>query len=284
MATEFVAFQPPPGDALSAYDRTQPHDAQPSTVPQTFREAMEVRDEVFVQEQKVPLENELDEDDPRSFHWVVYASVGNTAAPSPSALRPVDARVAAGDERRRSGSTATRVPVGTIRLVPPPHKSHAEHMGHDGVDANNGPLVDHVKDAESTDSPDEPFVKLGRLAVLKPYRRLGLSKLLINAALNWAKEHTNDIVPPLAPADVEAARLDGKTEVLPWKGLILVHAQTQVQRLWESAGFVKDESMGAWMEEGIEHIGLWKRVEVKSEGWKATLATPGLLDLDRKVA
>ena len=258
MATEFVAFQPPPGDALSAYDRTQAHDAQPSSVPQTFKEAMEVREDVFVKEQNVPLENELDEDDPRSFHWVVYASVGNTAAPSPSALRPVDASISAGDERRKSESTAMRVPVGTIRLVPPPHKSHAEHTGHDGVDADNGPKSStngRADSAQLESSPAEPFIKLGRLAVLKPYRRLGLSKLLINAALNWAKEHAADIVPPKSPAEIEAARLEGKADELPWQGLVLVHAQTQMKRLWENAGFTLDEKMGTWIEEGIEHVG-----------------------------
>ena len=277
MATEFVAFQPPPGDTLSSYDRTQPHDAQPSTVPKTFREAMEVREDVFVKEQNVPLENELDEDDPRSFHWVVYASVGNTAAPSPSALRPVDA-TNTDEERRGSESTATRVPVGTIRLVPPPHKAHAEHTGHDGVDADNSPKE------YNEDWRNEPYIKLGRLAVLKPYRRLGLSKLLINSATTWATDHEYDIQPPKSPAEIEAAKQEGKAEELPWKGLVLVHAQTQVRRLWENAGFALDPKMGTWMEEGIEHIGLWKRLAVKDENWKGNLASPGILEVDRKVS
>jgi predicted GNAT family N-acyltransferase len=282
MATEFVAFQPPPGDTLSNYNRTTPSSEQPASIPKIFKEAMEVREDVFVHEQKVPLENELDEDDPRSFHWVVYASVGSTAAPSPPAgLGPADTKESKEEERRRSEATASRVPVGTIRLVPPPHKGHAEHVGHD---VGGETKADTPHDEDTHQHPAEPFIKLGRLAVLKPYRRLGLSKLLINAALTWAKDHAADILPPLSPADVEAARIEGKEELLPWNGLILVHAQTSVQRLWESAGFVKDESMGTWIEEGIEHIGLWKTIEVKDSGWRANLASPGVLEIDRTLA
>lgn len=70
------------------------------TSSQLFKDAMIVRTEVFVHEQGVPAENELDNDDERSTHWVVYAD----------------------------GIT----PVGTIRLVPSPHAPH----GHDHPDSH----------------------------------------------------------------------------------------------------------------------------------------------------
>ena len=44
----------------------------------------------------------------------------------------------------------------------------------------------------------------------------------------------------------------------------MVHAQTTVEKVWSHHGFVKDESMGVWFEEGIEHIGMWKRIELES--------------------
>ena len=110
--------------------------------------------------------------------------------------------------------------------------------------------------------PDEPYIKLSRLATLPAYRGLGLSKLLINAALNWAKEHPQDILPLLSPAEIEAAKLDGKKEQIPWQGLILVHAQTGVQKLWERFHFEVDKEMGTWNEEGIPHIGMWRRIDV----------------------
>jgi predicted GNAT family N-acyltransferase len=289
MATEFVAFLPPPSVALANYSRTSPPDQQPPNVPQTFKEAMEVREEVFVKQQGVPLENELDEDDPRSFHWVAYASVGTAGTSSPASMAPTDnaganvVDASSKEERRKSESTATRVPVGTIRLVPPPHAPHpvlggSEHRRASVEIKDNGSENPSTTTTVRSDSqhspttPNEPYIKLGRLAVVPAYRGLRLSRLLINAALNWAKSHPEDILPPLAPADVEAARQEGRNEVLPWRGLMLVHAQTQVQRLWESFGFVKDYSMGMWIEEGIEHVGLWRRVDVKGDGPRAPLS------------
>lgn len=262
MATEFIAFQPPPGEALNTYDRTQPSESQASTVPRTFREAMEVREEVFVQEQRVPLENELDEDDPRSFHWVVYASVGNASAPSPAALQPVDRTLSKEEERRASDSTATRVPVGTIRLVPPPHEAHNNQIA-EHEEKKDTP---HDTPTPSSDAQTltEPYIKLGRLAVLKPYRRLKLSSLLVNSALTWAADHAASILPPFAPANIEKDRLAGAPEQQLWKGLVLVHAQKvpYVIKVWEKWGFVRDEKMGTWVEEGIEHVGLWKRIDL----------------------
>ncbi|KIW05038.1 uncharacterized protein PV09_04194 [Verruconis gallopava] len=252
MATQFVSFQPPPGASLRDYDRSLPPSRQPASVPPVFVEAMQVREEVFVKEQGVPLANELDEDDPRSFHWVVYASVGSTSSASPTTMGPINSG-SASDERRRSESTATKVPVGTIRLVPPPHPPHV------------------VEGGAHLEEPREPYVKLGRLATLSAYRGLGLSRLLINAAINWAKEHADDILPRPSPAQVEAAKQEGRPEWMPWRGLILVHAQVQVQKLWEGFGFVKDESMGTWVEEGIDHVGLWRKVEVKGDGPKTSL-------------
>lgn len=263
-ATEFIAFLPPPGAALDAYDHDAPHDQQPGSVPATFREAMEVREEVFVKEQNCSLANEVDEDDAKSFHWVVYASVGTRASPSPPITPVPDVQ---GDERRASESTASRVPVGTIRLVPPPHAGHSPSSS-----PGSTPLTEPV-DAKRSDSktpmpnfyrePKEPYIKLGRLSTLAPYRGLGLSKLLFNAAVNWASEHPTEIIPPKDPAEIEALKLEGKKEPDAWEGLVLVHAQANVQGLWEKFGFTVDKKMGTWIEEGIEHIGLWKRIPVK---------------------
>ncbi|RDI78852.1 hypothetical protein Vi05172_g11140 [Venturia inaequalis] len=264
-ATEFIAFLPPPGAALDAYNHDAPHDQQPGSIPATFREAMEVREEVFVKEQKCSLENEVDEDDPKAFHWVVYASVGTTSSPSPT-INPIPNDVR-GDERRASESTASRVPVGTIRLVPPPHAPHFTPS------SPSSPPSTELAKAKRADSkaplphfyqePKEPYIKLGRLSTLAPYRGLGLSKLLFNAAVNWAFEHPTEIIPPKDPAEIEALKLEGKKEPDAWEGLVLVHAQANVQGLWEKFGFTVDEKMGTWIEEGIEHVGLWKRIAVK---------------------
>lgn len=265
MGTEFTSFQPPPGDSIANYDRKLHYDEQPDSVPSVFKEAMSVREEVFVHEQKVPLENELDEDDPRSYHWVVYASVGTsnssptgTGSPESGRRKSADhSRRSSKDEKRRSsGSTASRVPVGTIRLVPPPHKHAAPSATHTPQNSGNGALTAPQWE------PEEPYITLGRLATLAPYRGLGLSKLLIKAALEWARTHPEEIVKPIQPSDVEAARLEGKKEQEPWDGLVLVHAQTQVEGVYARFGFQKVPEMGTWWEEGLEHVGMQLRLSV----------------------
>lgn len=55
---------------FSGYDRKLPSSEQPENIPQTFLDAMEVREQVFVHEQGVPLDNEFDADDARACHWV----------------------------------------------------------------------------------------------------------------------------------------------------------------------------------------------------------------------
>ena len=89
-----------------------------------WEQAYSIRLKVFVQEQKVPQENELDELDPQCIHWILV-SKDNEA-------------------------------VGTLRLY---------------INEENG-----IKKG-----------KLGRMAVLKEYRRLGLGKMLIQALVEYAR-------------------------------------------------------------------------------------------------
>jgi len=266
MTTEFISMLEPPGSSIAKYDQTKLSSEQDAQIPATFREAMSIREAVFVKEQGVPLENELDEDDPRSFHWVAYASVGQHGGPP--ATGPPPGRDTQGhrksssngsdDGRRKSESTASRVAVGCIRLVPPPH-NHGLAPPHSAL-PNGGPSADgHLLSAE------EPYVKLGRLATLPEFRKMGLSRLLIKAALDHAAAHPEAIVPALSPAELEKQRLEGKAGALPWRGLVFIHAQKQVQGFWEKYGFKVDEGMGTWDEEGIEHVGMWRRIPIKKE-------------------
>lgn len=273
--TTFVSLQTPLHTAAALYDSTKRHDAQPHDIPETFLDAMSVREEVYVDEQSVPLANEFDSEDAKSYHWVSYASIASSSPKLPATTSSLpngthtngtshDPR----PEKARQGS-ASKLAVGTIRLVPPPH-AHDPTFAHNGGPDMGGC---HLPVAEAEPKGclrrgEEPYVKLGRLAVLKPYRKLGLSALLLNAALRYAAEHAEEVLPPLSPTEMEQKRLqwekEGKEgEVLDrWEGLVLVHAQTGVERLWKSWGFVKDTTMGTWVEEGIEHVGMWRRVDV----------------------
>lgn len=182
--SEFTSFLPPPGAAVANYDRSLPSSEQAREVPHVFCDAMSVREEVFVEEQGVPLSNEFDTDDPRSYHWVAYASVGTTDnAPSTEAenserLRGSDSSQHgtvienAKEQARRKGSTAERVAIGCIRLVPPPHPPHPEPGAHMKIDNADGVPPDAEEGKHSTSFHDgkEPYIKLGRLAALKPYR------------------------------------------------------------------------------------------------------------------
>lgn len=185
---------PPPGATISQlYHTNSPQ------LPQIFRDAMTVRLKVFCEEQSCSVENEFDEDDVRSWQWVVYSSF-----PSSEAEKP----------------------IACIRLVPPPHPPHPNGF---------------------TNPIEKPYVKLTRMAVLPEARGQGLARFLCDEALNWAVRNGREI--------------GGG-----WEGLVLVHAQVNVESMWERLGFRTDEKLGRWDEEGIEHLGMWRQLDFTHAG------------------
>ncbi|KAI1358818.1 hypothetical protein F5Y08DRAFT_320943 [Xylaria arbuscula] len=56
MGTPFITFLEP--SRLDGYKRNLPHDQQPAHIPRTFKDAMSVREAVFVRELKLPLEHQ----------------------------------------------------------------------------------------------------------------------------------------------------------------------------------------------------------------------------------
>lgn len=190
-------------------------------MPPLFLSALSVRIPVFVDEQHCSAENEIDEDDARSWHWIIFME-----------------------------GAGVRTAVGTIRLVPVT------------------PLIGHTKNEESGEKAleprhgktemwdgKEPFVKLGRMATLKGYRKLGLGRLLVKAALDWVETNTDKVM-----GQIEVVADEDKED--KWRGLILVHAQKEIEQFWASVGFVRDDGMGTWWEEGIEHVGMWRRLDL----------------------
>ncbi|KIW86826.1 uncharacterized protein Z519_12612 [Cladophialophora bantiana CBS 173.52] len=185
-----VLMLPPPGAVVAP--NGFPADPRPRAAPKIFLDAMEVRIRVFCDEQNCALDAELDEDDPRSWHWVAY----------------------------RTTKSGLEEPVSVIRIVPPPHGPHP-----------NG----------SSDPNEEPYIKLGRVATMANHRGKGLSRLLTEEALRWLAAHRDEVS-------------------VGWKGLVLCHAQVAVEKMYAKLGFVTDESLGRWEEEGIEHLGMWRRL------------------------
>lgn len=214
----------PPGSSISKPRSTL---AVREDTPTTFIDAMAVRSIVFVDEQGCSAEEELDDDDARSWHWVMYAQ----PPPPPSASTESNGTVATpGDGESKP------VPIGVIRLVPPPHAPHS----YEPTDATG----------EGPCNEDLPYIKITRVAVLPAYRGKGLSRALVDTVLDWASQHADEL----------SSAISSKGE--RWDGLTLVHAQISVERLYEKMGFVTDKSMGTWVEEGIDHIAMWKRVRV----------------------
>ncbi|KAL2417276.1 hypothetical protein ABEF91_005201 [Exophiala dermatitidis] len=111
-------------------------------------------------------------------------------------------------------------PVSVIRIVPPPHGPHPNGFH---------------------DPSEEPYVKLGRVATMKNARGKGLSRMLTDAAFRYHAAHKEEIDPE-------------------WNGLVLCHAQVDVEKMYSKLGFVTDPRLGRWDEEGIEHLGMWKRL------------------------
>ncbi|RDW89826.1 GNAT family N-acetyltransferase [Aspergillus mulundensis] len=242
-STSFTtALLPPPGATrkLILPTRTIPF---PAANPPVFNDALAVRFEVFVDEQKCPPEFEVDEDDSRSWHWVIY----DTEAENPGAEE-------AGIEPK-----TIRIPVGVLRLVPPPHASHDAFVA---VYAPGTSDTGRDLTADGYDLEHEPYIKFGRVAFLAAYRGCGLARRLMETAMAWAEENPQEI----NKAFLEVYQREGGDASKPpaWKGLTLVHAQVDVEKFYGKLGFETDESLGSWVEEGIEHVGMWKRLDVKS--------------------
>ncbi|KAK0634347.1 acyl-CoA N-acyltransferase [Bombardia bombarda] len=283
MGTPFVSLLKP-STSLSHYDRTLPPSEQihPS-IPTTFRDAMIVREQVYVHEQGVPLPNEFDTDDPRACHWVVYASISQVVAREERCPWTNDIVTP-----RRSETKS--VPIGTIRLVPFPHPPHPRNGGVyvDGMLTNAGepeakvPVVAPLTESEmrrlngsllpftrdrATDMHDglEPYVKLGRLAVVKEFRGRGIAGLLIRAALGWMQENPTYFNPSVATLGFGRLCADTNRDVPKWHGLFCCHAQDDAIPVWSKHGFKADEAIGHWLEEGIPHVGMFLRLPVDLE-------------------
>lgn len=249
-----LQFLPPPLSQLDNYDRSLSPGLQPHGL-QLFVDAMKVREEVFVHEQNIPLGNEFDADDPRSCHWVLYEGAPPNRATSSSSVPAPD------DTRDRS--LIVGPPIGTIRLVPFPHAPHPDPGSSYAADAletaetvpSNSPA--YVVDRATTfHDGKEPYIKLGRLCLTKNARGKDNAVILISSALRWAKENA-DLINAMV-----AKHPDDVAELQTWKGLVCVHAQVPVVKTWVKSGFHVDEVMGSWMEEGIQHVGMFLRLDV----------------------
>ncbi|KAL4879441.1 acyl-CoA N-acyltransferase [Aspergillus karnatakaensis] len=249
-----TALLPPPGPntPLTLPTRTIP---SPPTNSQIFTDALAVRLEVFVDEQKCTAEIEIDDDDARSWHWVLYDEQATTQNPIFGVLT--------GKQKEEK----LRIPVAVVRLVPGPHASHEDFVkAWQAIEGAGDGEKQHAANADvdgaKYDLVHEPYIKFGRVCVLAGYRGCGLARRAMEEAMRWAEENPHQI--DAAYAEV-VKREGGDTGSLQkWKGLSLIHAQVDVEKMYAKLGFETDKEFGNWTEEGIEHVGMWKRLAVKS--------------------
>lgn len=193
----------------------------------------------MTEQKNVLLPHHIDPDDARSCHWVVYDS--------PSGQDP-------------NGFSQVQ-PVGTIRLVPYPQAPHPEPGASYEAPGKDAPVEDsetffrrpppeyQVDRATSLHDGKEPYLKLGRLCVVKEFRGKRLADTLIQTALKWASENP------------QFGRKEGVPE---WKGLVCAQAQEKAVTTWQRNGFVIDEEMGSWNAVGVRHYCLFHRLNIKS--------------------
>lgn len=258
MGTPFITFLEP--SKLEGFMRGAPRDSQPPTIPTAFLDAMEVRERVFVEEQGVKSEFEFDSDDPRACHWVVYASVNKTEELE---VRDEDGNVV---QPRKSSTRST--PIGTIRLVPFPHEAHPKPGGKyyngqlEGEKPSEETQAAYITDRATTfHDGKEPYVKLGRLAVIPEFRGHRVAGLLVSTVLGWLKNNPSYFDPSIKELGLEQLGAKNEMDIPKWNGLICVHAQDKVIGAWAKWGFKSDEGMGTWWEEGIAHVGMFQRIE-----------------------
>jgi predicted GNAT family N-acyltransferase len=228
-----IVFQGPLNLEHYVRSRRPTHEQLPG-VPKPFLDCMAVREEVFVKGQNIPIELEADSDDCRSCHWVAY--IGEK-------------------------------PVGNVRMVPFPHDPHPvpgasydlpENPSTNGLRAEIKPWI--VDRATSLHDGREPYVKLGRMAVIEEYRGRGTAGRLVRAVLDWASANPDFFN--------DEARRTGQDDPGPeasmteWNGLVCIHAQEYVANAWQSWGFKVDEKMGRWSEANIPHVGMFMRLKV----------------------
>ncbi|KAB8298072.1 hypothetical protein EYC80_001837 [Monilinia laxa] len=238
-----LSIQLPPHPHVHTWNRHLPsyNQAHCSEIP-IFKDACYVREQVFVHEQQVvPLVHHLDPDDARSVHIVIYA---------PENSEPED--IISGDSRESFQSKY--VPVGTIRILPYPDHARPlpnssivapppttnEELLHSSIFFNLPPPAYESTVSSALHDGIEPYIRLGRLALLPSYRGRGYADLLIQAALKWASENPR--------FSYEMLREEEKKRVPEWRGLVCLHAREKAVETWGRNGFLVDEGMGTWWE------------------------------------
>ncbi|GAA5899191.1 GNAT family N-acetyltransferase [Sporobolomyces salmoneus] len=96
--------------------------------------------------------------------------------------------------------------------------------------------------------PGRAAGKMGRVAVLKPYRGLGIGRVLIDVLEEHLRERRGKA----------GEALKGKEEVES-----IAHSQAYAQGFYEKSGYVREGDL--FLEDGADHVKMVKAVKLKPE-------------------
>lgn len=242
----------PPAKSLRKYNLSLPASEQlhSASIPQIFLDSASIREAVFVREQGlVPLEHHVNAEDGRAYHFVAY-------------FKPDDE------------SLQAKIPIGTLRVLPPPHHPHPEPLSIiltpkpgqvpalKAEDIFGDVMEEEINQGQqsmrktSWHDGMEGWLQVARASVLKEWRGKGIADLLVAEVVRWAGE---EYVP-----NEKLAGKEGSNNLAMWKGLLMCNAREEARRMWERNGFREDIGMGRWIEVGVELFGMARRVNIAS--------------------
>jgi GNAT superfamily N-acetyltransferase len=109
--------------------------------------------------------------------------------------------------------------------------------------------------------PEEPYIRLDKLAIVSDYRGNKLSNLIMKEAIAWARMHPAELLYSQDPLERHIHRRAGRPLQKEWQGLIVVYVSSDMVAFWEKFQFVVDDGV-ANEHEGVKYVGMWRRIKL----------------------
>ncbi|KAJ2988471.1 hypothetical protein NUW58_g2608 [Xylaria curta] len=109
----------------------------------------------------------------------------------------------------------------------------------------------------------EPYIKLGRVAVVSEFRKHNIADQIWNAAKNWLQENPAYFNPSVKELGFDVMRVSDAHDIPKWNGLVCVHAPESDIKFYERWGFQVDKGMGKFSEDEIPHVGMFQRLKLQ---------------------
>lgn len=166
------------------------YDVSLCTSGEQLRQACDVRIQVFVHEQGFELDDEIDQYDPLSAHFILTHKLDPNQAVGTIRLIPYPLPIPKSDEPGSEPHASSNYPLGGSRsesavasdFISAAWSKHALHP----ISSARDPAQTHQEEVQTeSEVPDRGGAKLGRLALRKEARGKGLGHLLVRKAEAW---------------------------------------------------------------------------------------------------